>query len=380
MKITIITNIPSPYRIPLFALLDREFQSRGWELTVIFLTKSYHRRKWKSNDDKLTFRYIFLDDYKINFSESFFTFGFSLPHILFMEKPDVIILGGFSFPMLLAIFYSRLFNTPYCLWSGETIQQSQMRKDFMNLRHSIRYWMVQHASAAAVYGKAAKQYMITLDLPVENIFSAINTVDTGFFEHHCMDYRLKKEVLKQQYKYPKINLLYVGHLTEQKGLQYLLQAIKNIKDFETNVALHIVGSGLYEEKLKSLHNELNLQNVYFHGFKQKDELPFYYGICDIFVFPSLYDIWGLVCIEAMASRIPVICSIHCGISHDLIHEYNALLVDPMEINEFSSAIQKLMMSSDLRNKLSENGFDSIRKTYNLIETVNGLIATISSLN
>jgi glycosyltransferase involved in cell wall biosynthesis len=219
-----------------------------------------------------------------------------------------------------------------------------------------------------------------MGMPSENIYITINTVDTQFFTKHSEEYRLKKEYFKKQYQYPDINLLYVGHITEQKGLQYLIKALGNIKDFDKIAALHIVGSGPYEEKLRSLQTEMSLKNIIFHGFRQKDQLPFFYGICDIFVFPSLYDIWGLVCIEAMATDLPVICSVYCGINYDLIHNYNSLIVDTKNTDEFTAQIQLLIQNPDFRKLISRNGFSSIADKFNLNRTSKSFLTIVNEFS
>lgn len=376
MKICIITNIPAPYRLPLFAKLEHEFGKQGWNLTVIFLTKSYDRRKWNIDESQFRFRYRFLEDPLYNFREFFFSFGFSILKILHQEKPDIIIPGGFSFPMMLAMLYAKIYAIPYCLWSGETIKQSGIRRDYFHLRKLLRRSIVRHASCAVVYGKAAKEYMIQMGMTPENISVAINTVDTEFYQKKCAEIRSQKFELIQRHGYFGINLLYVGHLTEQKGLQYLFKAINRIDRFDEIAALHIVGSGPYEENLLSLKAELQINNIHFHGFKQINELLFFYAICDIFVFPSLYDIWGLVCIEAMAAKLPVICSVHCGISHDLLNYENAIIIRPKITNEMAHAILELIESHDKRHRLAEKGYELVKHKMNLSQCVNGFIQLI----
>ncbi len=332
---------------------------------VIFLTKSYYRRKWDIDENQFRFRYRFLDDGVYNFREFFFSFGFSILKILDQEKPDIIIPGGFSLPMMLAMLYAKIHAIPYCLWSGETTEQSSIRKDFLKTRKMLRRWIIRHAAASAVYGKAAEEYMIRMGMSPDKVIITINTVDTDFFQKQCAEIRSQKEELVKRFGFSGINLLYVGHLTEQKGLQYLLKAIRQIERFDEIATLHIVGSGPYEENMLSLKAELKINNIHFHGFKQINELPFFYGICDIFVFPSMYDIWGLVCIEAMAAELPVICSVHSGISHDLIHGESAIIVRPSDTIEFARAIQRLILSNEQRTDIARNGIDLIINKMNL---------------
>lgn len=369
MKIIIITNIPAPYRVDLFNRIHQEWISKGYYLKIIFLTKNYRRRKWNINISDIKFEFSIADHNPISLRESFFSFGTVMIKQLIQEKPDVVILGGFSVPMILAFFYCRMRQIPCILWSGETIQQSKLRMDILQFRFFIRRWLVSHLTAALVYGNAAFDYMRFLGLKKEQIFYAINTVDTDYFK--CETQKIRNTNTQTS---EFLQLLYVGHLTKDKGIQYVFQALKKID--HTAIHLHIVGSGPYEHELKQLVHSLDLKNIYFHGFVQKQDLPKHYAYADVFVFPSLYDIWGLVCVEAMAARVPLICSVYAGISQNLTHKFNALLVDPTDVQQLSSGILEMAQNPELRKEIAENANQTLKKEMTLQHTIEGFSALI----
>ena len=116
----------------------------------------------------------------------------------------------------------------------------------------------------------------------------------------------------------KTKILFVGHLTKGKNIESLLPVLKKIS-IKYPLEFILVGDGPERRNLKDLSEKLGISKIVkFEGFKQQSELSKYYLDADIFVFPSNYDIWGLVVIEAMVHSLVCITSIHSGVSDDLI--------------------------------------------------------------
>ena len=103
-------------------------------------------------------------------------------------------------------------------------------------------------------------------------------------------------------------LLYIGPITNRKGLKYLIEAMPQILTHNRNSVLIIVGGG-NSVPLEDLSRSLGVQdNVVFEGFVSDERLSMYYNACDLFVFPSLQEGFGMVLIEAMACAKTVVAS------------------------------------------------------------------------
>jgi len=182
------------------------------------------------------------------------------------------------------------------------------------LRLKQRKLLVKCASGFIAYGTLAKKYLISLGASPDKIEIAINTVDTEFYQNG--DFSSKKKGNKKRKE-----LLTVGHLSERKNIVQLLEIIRLLRSMRDDFILNIIGDGEEREKLERYVDEHELRDcVIFHGFKQKHVVAHFLSRADCFLFPTNFDIWGLVLNEAMAAGVPCIASIHAGATQDLIRD------------------------------------------------------------
>lgn len=113
---------------------------------------------------------------------------------------------------------------------------------------------------------------------------------------------------------------FVGRVTYQKGPYYFVQAAKKVLQFNSNVMFKVVGSGDLLVSMKQLVSELKLdKNFYFTGFLNSNEVKNILADSDVFVMPSVSEPFGIVALEAIAQKIPVIISKQSGVSEVLNH-------------------------------------------------------------
>lgn len=157
-------------------------------------------------------------------------------------------------------------------------------------------------------------------------------------------------------------VLFVGRLTKAKGVQHLIEAVKNLDD----VVLYIAGKGDMEDELRRQAEPLG-KRVVFMGPKTHEELSVIVPSADVMVVPSITgdDGWkegfGLVIIEAMASGVPVVASNSGGIPDTITSGENGLLTKEKDSSDIASSIRKVLDDDALRNKLISNGFDTASK-------------------
>ena len=353
-KVIVVTNIPNPYRIPLFNEMWRLCNDRKIEFKVIFGAQNYARRKFVLDMNDCLFPYEILDSQKINFGnleKIVFTYK-GLLNALAKEKPDCIIINGFSVGTLRLWWRSWFTKTTYIIWSG-TVKSRGGKFSFLRILQ--RKMLRRRASAFVAYGQRAKEYLQELGAASEKIFIARNTVDTRFFSEQTDRERLKlsPDVLR-------LHFTYVGFIIRLKNLQQLLKAVKILSLQRTDFVLDLIGDGqdkvYFEDYVKA--NQLE-KVVHFAGFVQKSNLPTWLAKSSCFVFPSNYDIWGLVVNEAMAAALPCISSVNSGVTVDLIEDgKNGFAVD---FSDPKLVAEKMDWILDNREKAKEFGLNA-RKT------------------
>jgi glycosyltransferase involved in cell wall biosynthesis len=140
-------------------------------------------------------------------------------------------------------------------------------------------------------------------------------------------------------------LLLVANLSPEKGIPYLLQALKQIKERRADFFLDIIGEGTKgtkREEYEEIAKELALgQIVKFHGAKAKEEVAEFMRNCHFFVQPSLWETFGVVYIEAMACGKPVIASDIPG-PNEFINQDVGILVSPGDVKALTEAIDFML--------------------------------------
>ncbi len=159
------------------------------------------------------------------------------------------------------------------------------------------------------------------------------------------------------------NILFVGRLSKQKGIEHLLLAAKEIIAYDEHISFTIVGEGYMREKLEYLAKVLGIaDNIHFTGFVPHDKVAEYYQKADIFVAPSIYEPFGLVVVEAMSFGIPVITTRNTGASEPFTDGEDIILVNERSSKHLAEKIILLLKDKNLREKLSSN---AIKKLYSV---------------
>ena len=151
----------------------------------------------------------------------------------------------------------------------------------------------------------------------------------------------------------------VCRLEWQKGLSYLLLAMKIILAKFPETRLEIVGDGSLLGELQDLSKKLSIsKSVSFFG-KFTEVIPFYNRM-DIFVLPSLYEGFGIVLLEAMASGVPVVATNVDGIKEVVVDGKSGILVPPKNPEAIANAVTHIIEDPQLRKDLVDEGFNRAR--------------------
>ncbi|MCD7964843.1 MAG: glycosyltransferase family 4 protein [Clostridiaceae bacterium] len=278
----------------------------------------------------------------------------------------------------------RLIPFPYCLFFRQTADVTQffnytipfgVKGKRITIVHDMAYkafpdtvaqktrrWLDGHleqycrrADIIITVSEFSKNEIIKhLGIPSEKIQVIYNGVDLD--QYHEINNIQQIETVKQKYGITGEYLLYLGTLEPRKNLEGLLTAYMHLKNEQENTPKLVIAGKrgwLYDsifEKVK----EYGLQkNVIFPGYIAADDAPTLLSGAFLFIFPSLYEGFGIPPLEAMACGTPVITS-NCSSLPEVVGEA-AVLIDPLDIQSIKNSMRELINHPEMRQTLGEKG-------------------------
>ena len=180
-------------------------------------------------------------------------------------------------------------------------------------------------------------------------------------------YALEGKKSGRKYKDLEINpdafiFLFLGRITKDKGIYELIESFENISS-KKEANLIIVGPLEIEEKYKKMFLEKidNNSKIIIRGFTSRPEE--YYSFADVLCLPSYREGFGTAILEAAAMKVPCIGTKITGLEESIINGKTGILVEKGNISELTHAMEKLMLDESLRNSLSVEAYNRVRKDF-----------------
>lgn len=345
VKIAIIHNIITPYRLELFERLSQHNYID--ELNVFYCLERYKDRKWDLTYDA-GYKYKILPGYTFTFP--IIKLPCSINPSIFNEirnnDYDVVIICGFTdITTQLAYISGKISNIPIILWS-------ELSGVYL-FRHHRLYstlikFFVKCSDALLVPGSQSKRYHMKMGAVEDKIFISPNTIDEKKYINQIKKYKGQPDLIKNELSVTTDrNIIFVGRFIKRKCVDLLIKSFVDARHEINDVGLILVGDGPEMDNLQALCRDAEANDVYFTGFVDEEDKIKYYSISDLFVLPSLWDIHPLVLPEAMACSLPLISTKGVASACDtIIDGENGYIVNTENINQLSSAIIKVYRSND----------------------------------
>jgi glycosyltransferase involved in cell wall biosynthesis len=224
----------------------------------------------------------------------------------------------------------------------------------------MMYWIAKRARIIITPSRQSKEDLVNIvGVSEDKIFTLPWGIDLNHF---------RPKEAKRNRNNRKIVVGYVGGLGKRKNVEWLLYIARSLKN---NIHVKIAGDGPRLSFLIELKNKLKLTNVEFVGFISEKKLPDFYSSLDVFVFPSLYEGFGVPLLEAMACEVPYIIGTDVGIGEILpiykikdLSELKRLLINIKERNVYPL--------KNLRRWITKSGLtwrDYVRKLVEIYEKI-----------
>ena len=335
-KLALLTNIVSPYRLPIYVKLGKVFQTR-----VIISGQEDNSLNWKGMEQSLIRNGISVKiakgitiRYK-NSTKEGKTFEKRNLHInpgylfeLIRARPDVIISNEMGFRTAMALLYGGFFHKPVWVWWGGTLHTERKR---VIIKRWFRWGIIQFTRHWISYGNTSTEYLMNVGVKRDRILQIQN----------CVDENLYTKPVEPAYKHqPKPVFLLAGQFVFRKGIDHFLKATARLQKEGYRFSILLVGDGPEKGSMQQLAGDLELESILFIPPQPPELMSAAYRSADVFVFPTLEDVWGLVINESLWSGVPVLSSIYAGCTPEIVPPENRF--DPLDPQDFDRALRLVL--------------------------------------
>ncbi len=300
------------------------------------------------------FKKILADYPWYSFSEQFY-----FPWLLRKYKLDLMHFPHFNVPLL----YGRKFLVTihdlilihFPTTKNSTLHPFFYRIKFLAYRLVIGYAIKYSKNIIAVSHFTKKDILANY----KKVMPEKIKVTYEACENYCFFSANRQEEFLQKYGIMKPYLLYIGNAYPHKNLERLARAF-SLLEKRGDLALVMVGKEDYfYSRLKKMIEQKKIKNIIFTGYIPDEKLELIKRYAVAYVFPSLYEGFGLPPLEVMAKGVPVICSDHACM-HEIL-EKSAYFFDGKNEKSIAEAIEKIISDEELRKKLIARGYKQIQK-------------------
>jgi glycosyltransferase involved in cell wall biosynthesis len=259
---------------------------------------------------------------------------------------------------------------PYVITVHDVLEHMYRARDRSGLRRSLHFHLTRKVLSGAgrilAVSNFTKQEIEKLfNIPGSQIEVVYNAIDERFLHGHATD--ADRQILAERYLVTYPFVLYAGRISPHKNLIRIIEAFSALRtalekeDKFPDLKLIIIGDELSKHPdLRRTVIRSGVQNeVRFMGFVPIEMLSIFYDAAKIFVFPSLYEGFGLPPLEAMAHGTPVVTSNTSSLPEVVGNA--AILVNPENVFEIMRALHRVLLDQGVREKIKQRSYAQAKK-------------------
>jgi glycosyltransferase involved in cell wall biosynthesis len=318
--VALLTNAPAPYRTPFLNEL-----AMRCELMVIFDTLHNPGREWVVDTKEFRFRWTVTR--ALPFTGRHLDYGSTqrwIPSVplnalsaLNRFGPDVVVSSELGVRTASAAAFCHFRRRPLIVWwEGTPHSERSVSKRKIRVRQTI----LRGATRAWANGDESRESLTAYGVPEPYVDVDMIGTNTVRWRDEVDDARASsRAVIRERFGLRGVVILFVGGLTERKGIREVIAALSLLAEDDIPAwSVLFVGSGRLSEEIETWARVHPQVPVALTGFVQPGELPGYFAAGDLFVMPSLEDVWGMVCLEALVAGLPQVTSVFAGAAHALV--------------------------------------------------------------
>lgn len=258
-----------------------------------------------------------------------------------------------------------VFRKPFfaTVHSTEIGRRNGIHSDYERMIHETEAWLTYEAWKVVCCSDYMVQHVKwAFGLPTDKLMMIPNGVNTEVYKKNEKEDLAK---FRNKYALPEEKIvLFVGRLVYEKGVHVLVNAASKVLE-KTNAKFIIVGNGYMKDQLLNIVNSTGLAHkVMFTGFVDDDTLRKLQRCADVSVVPSFFEPFGIVALEAMAARSPVVVSDTGGLSEIVNHDVDGVKVYTGNPDSLAWGITRALTNEQYANTIRKNAYQKILEKYN----------------
>jgi glycogen(starch) synthase len=246
--------------------------------------------------------------------------------------------------------------------STEIGRRNGLHFDYERMIHETEAWLTYEAWKVI----CCSNYMVShvrwaFGLPEDKLVMVPNGVN---IQEYAGDKNVDLRQFRRRFALPEEKLvLYVGRLVYEKGIHVFVNAVPKILG-KVDAKFVVVGNGYMRDPLSNLVRGMGLAHkVVFTGFVDDETLKNLQRCADVSVVPSLFEPFGIVALEAMAAKSPVVVSDTGGLSEIVGHDVNGVKVYPENPDSLAWGIAKVLLDEKYANWIRNNAYKKVLEKY-----------------
>jgi len=350
-RILAISEIPTPYRLPLYrALAARD----DLDLEVVFCAAEQPDRPWHLGDELAGVPHRVLRNIPLRLRPRTSGFVYEVnPEIfgvLHDARPDLLVIGGYAvFAEQAAIGFARAHGIPYVLHSESHLLKPRPAA-VRAAKRALLPGIISGAAAGLAVGSPAARYLAAYGLHPGRIRIFPNTIDVARYRADAAAARARAVDIRRARGLPERYHLYAGRLVEVKGIRDFLQARALLGSAAPPAV--VAGEGPLAPEVAESNGVLPV------GFQQRERLVELFALAEATVVPSLSEPWGVVVNEALACGTPVIASDAVGAAEDLIRDgVNGRIYPAGDVRALAEALCMPQLSAAAHGRIERWTYD-----------------------
>lgn len=342
IKVAMVTNIPAPYRIPVYENLVRH---EDMDLCVFFCSGREPDRAWDLQ--QASYKQVY-------FKEKFLTYRGRFIHCnpdvwsrLRDFAPDVVVTTGFNPSFIFAYIYARLHGARHIAMTDGTY----FTEGTLSWVHRlVRRWV--YGGTRAFIGASQGSFELYRSYGIRQ--------DQMFQSHLCANNAIYHPRPADDGK--RFDFVFSARFIAAKNPDFAMAVAQMVaRRIGRRTSLLMMGSGELDDVLRRRAAEIAEDvDVVFAGFVKQTDLPDHYASARVMLFPTQIDTWGVVANEAFAAGVPVIVTPMAGVAGDLVLDGRNGRVLPLDVDAWAEAAATLLRDTSQREQFARHGMAHVQ--------------------